>query len=719
MKRRLPYGAKKCPKGFKGETWQQKKAKLAESEVSVSTPLEPAGGSAKVVEPGLAGATSLPAGASAVTPVVASASPSTSVTSTPVASTPVTSSSVVASTSVDTPIPQTASVRKLTSSSSVKGKAQVISDSECVGKGNRVISVEALSQFVCLMRCPDCEAQDLCVDEGVGNRRGLVTKLSVFCVSCEWEHILTNPYSPEAKGLNCKSVFGARLMGKGRAGLEIMSAVLDLPPPVTDNSYSDHNVHICGVLRKHAEAEQLAAVGRLRHMHKAGPNDIVDVEVTFDGTWSKRGFTAPYGVCVVISWLTGEVLDTELMSKYCVQCSLYQGAKEGEEYEQWYEKHKAVCTLTHHGSSPAMELAGARKIFSRSVEKYKLRYSTVISDGDSKTISSLNSDEVYGEVPIVKHECVGHIQKRVVAHLKKLKAASGTLLSEARKAVKESKKALDDKKAELQSVQGRGRGRGRRIGSVNIESEVATLQAAYDRAVVARDSVPNFRGRFSDKAGGEMLQLQKYYGRNIRRNVGNLDSMVRDCWACFYHSCSHDGDPQHDHCPTGPDTWCTYNRAILKEEDLSHSRPPLIPPDLAPAIKEVWAKLCDRDLLARCVLGATQNQNESFNAVLWNRCSKTDFSSPESVQVSVYLAVLTFNEGQQSLLPIIEELGGTKPSPFCERVLAHADSCRLYKSIVQHSDIQKKRRQAQKLAHVIHEGQLIEQEGTTYEPGGF
>lgn len=259
-------------------------------------------------------------------------------------------------------------------------------------------------------------------------------------------------------------------MGKGRTGLETIAAVLDLPPPVTDNSYSDHNVYISKVLHEHAEAEQLAAVGRLRDLHKAGPNDIVDVEVTFDGTWSKRGHTAQYGVCVVMSWLTGECLDVELMSKYCVQCSSYQGAKEGDEYEQWYKKHKDVCTATHHGSSPAMELAGARKIFSRSVQKYKLRYSTVISDGDSKTIVSLNSEKVYGAVAIVKHECVGHVQKRVVAHLKKLKTASGTLMSGARKAVKEAKTALAAKKAELKQAQevemggGKGENKGMILG---------------------------------------------------------------------------------------------------------------------------------------------------------------------------------------------------------------------------------------------------------------
>ena len=61
------------------------------------------------------------------------------------------------------------------------------------------------------------------------------------------------------------------------------------------------------------------------------------------------------------------------------------------------------------------------------------------------------------------------------------------------------------------------------------------------------------------------------------------------------------------------------------------SKCPLIPPDLAPGIKDVWTGLCSHDLLSRCVLGGCQNQNESFNGLVWGRCSKTDFSSPYSV----------------------------------------------------------------------------------------
>ena len=51
----------------------------------------------------------------------------------------------------------------------------------------------------------------------------------------------------------------------------------------------------------------------------------MDVTVTFDGTWMKRGFVSNYGVLVVISWDTGRVLDTIVLSKYCAKCSRMRG----------------------------------------------------------------------------------------------------------------------------------------------------------------------------------------------------------------------------------------------------------------------------------------------------------------------------------------------------------------------------------------------------------
>ena len=43
--------------------------------------------------------------------------------------------------------------------------------------------------------------------------------------------------------------------------------------------------------------------------------------------------------------------------------------------------------------------------------------------------------------------------------------------------------------------------------------------------------------------------------------------------------------------------------------------------------------------MQRCVLGATQNQNESFNALIWGRCPKAEFHSAAVVEIATYLAL--------------------------------------------------------------------------------
>ena len=59
-------------------------------------------------------------------------------------------------------------------------------------------------------------------------------------------------------------------------------------------------------------------------------------------------------------------------------------------------KHQDSCNSNYTSSSPAMEAEGASILWARSVEKYKLQYTVVISDGDAKTISRLNSEHPYG-----------------------------------------------------------------------------------------------------------------------------------------------------------------------------------------------------------------------------------------------------------------------------------------------------------------------------------
>ena len=98
-------------------------------------------------------------------------------------------------------------------------------------------------------------------------------------------------------------------------------------------------------------------------------------------------------------------------------------------------------------------------------------------------------------------------------------------------------------------------------------------------------------------------------------------------------------DEVHDHsyCPSGEDSWCKYSSASAK-----NLPPPRIPVDLAPFVKPVFEDLSKPQLLEKCIDGATQNQNESFNNILWSRCPKTGFCSLVTVEAALGLAILTF-----------------------------------------------------------------------------
>ena len=87
-----------------------------------------------------------------------------------------------------------------------------------------------------------------------------------------------------------------------------------------------------------------------------------------------------------------------------------------------------------------------------------------------------------------------------------------------------------------------------------------------------------------------------------------------------------------------------YNRALADNvEPPKHTLK--LPQDLGPFIKPVFTALSKQELLEKCVLGVTQNQNESFNNIVWSRCPKTGFGSVVSVDIAVNLAAITFNHG--------------------------------------------------------------------------
>ena len=348
------------------------------------------------------------------------------------------------------------------------------------------------------------------------------------------------------------------------------------------------------------------------------------------------------------------------MSKECRTC-LANKCKEGTiEFDAWWEGHQHECHANYFGSSGAMEPEGCLNIFQRSVEKHGLRYFEFLGDGDSKAHKQLLEKKVYGDsITIEKLECVGHIQKRMGSRLRNIKKKFG-------------KNALPD---------------GKSIGG----------QGGLTKKII--DS------------------FQVYYGKAIRENTTSVDHMRNATLAILANSRSTDEDPQHILCPEGPTSWCGFQRDIANgTKDYRHKHP--LPSAVADAIEPVFAALSSEDLLRACLHGGTQNQNESFNALIWQRCTKQTHSGLPTVKMSVYLAIANFNDGASAIIKILQELG-VEPRSFCKRTCRNLDLSRIYHSEVKGSEKAKKRRRTIRNKKKGFSDALEEAEGPQYEAGAF
>ena len=203
----------------------------------------------------------------------------------------------------------------------------------------------------------------------------------------------------------------------------------------------------------------------------------------------------------------------------------------------------------------------------------------MVSDGDSKAFSSV--ENIYGDTKVEKLDCVGHVQKRMGKHLLNLKSTT--------------KGKLDD---------------GQSIGG---------------------------RGRLTE---AKIKQLQKYYGLAIRQNTIKKVkptkqevevagyAMKKNVIAILHHCVkAKKFTQQHRFCPPGESSWCKWQQDKATRTS-TYSSEDCLPPVFRDVLKPTFLALSESSLLERCVLSATQNQNENHQnastmdikqfAVLWH-----------------------------------------------------------------------------------------------------
>lgn len=528
--------------------------------------------------------------------------------------------------------------------------------------GNRIVSLSCLQELISKSSlCSSCRRGGLKLEEA--KREGLASELRLVCDHCNaetCEAMADKTVQMKYFDINRKSVLAMRVTGRAREALTKICGILDVPPPVSRHSFLQHSDHLHEAAKQIAHDSMRAAATQLLD---DGGNAPVNIAVTTDGTWMKRGFTSLYGVQTCISWDSQKVIDVEILSKHCSLCESWstkqrQGKVSAADYDAWRVEHLDDCQINTTVSSPGMETEAVKKIWSRSLEQYNLRYTSYIGDGDSKGHAAVQDMKVYGDVTVEKEECVGHVQKRIGKNLRDLKQRLGST-------------KLSDGKA---------------IGG---------------------------RGRLTDPI---IESLQNYYGQAVRNHPGSITDMAQAIWASFCHTFSTDQKPRHDFCPKGDKSWCGWQRSQVTGEPFSHKH------NLSSAIFDqvhpIYVRLSSRPLLERCKRGATQNANECLNGLIWQMCPKVSFCTSKTVDTATYLAVIIFNDGYSKLEAVLQKMGcGT--GAYTGKALAELDRLKAYnkarKSSAAEQQARKRRRAKKKgFSETAHE-----KEGVTYTAGGF
>ena len=119
-------------------------------------------------------------------------------------------------------------------------------------------------------------------------------------------------------------------------------------------------------------------------------------------------------------------------------------------------------------------------------------------------------------------------------------------------------------------------------------------------------------------------------------------------WAIFHHMIKPPSDiplsVQHRFCPKGEGSWCKFN-SNLETQMLTYDENHRLPSVFYNELKPIFARLASKELFQKCLLGLTQNPNESLNNLIWLRCPKRLFCSKDRIVSAVAEAACVYNTG--------------------------------------------------------------------------
>ena len=156
--------------------------------------------------------------------------------------------------------------------------------------GNRIVDMEILDGIIKTLHCPECNTDRLKLYECFKRKQGFASMLKLKC-RCGFEKVFyTSKQQGKGFEINKRFVYGMRSCGRGYTSLEKLTALLNMPRPLTKKNYNIIIKKVTAAVIEVANETMIDAGNEIKSKATDNNNEIIDTAVSVDGSWQKRGF---------------------------------------------------------------------------------------------------------------------------------------------------------------------------------------------------------------------------------------------------------------------------------------------------------------------------------------------------------------------------------------------------------------------------------------------
>ena len=168
---------------------------------------------------------------------------------------------------------------------------------------------------------------------------------------------------------------------------------MNMPKSISDSAYAGIVSTLNVPYKDIANASMSIAAEDIRNEHiNTISDDTVDIDISADGAWQRRGFASLNGIATIMAVDICKCLDYEVLTKECKACQVWEGKKGSIEYDNFMVYHD--CLIIHQGFASLQWSLQEQRFVSN------VLYENIIYD--TRLLSKVDP---YNGTPVVKKEC--------------------------------------------------------------------------------------------------------------------------------------------------------------------------------------------------------------------------------------------------------------------------------------------------------------------------